>query len=317
MQRSARKTRPEEKPGRDERRAGGRRGRAGARRDRDEAPAKRGGERGGTRDGAKRGHGLMAARGADRERQEAVVDTPPAEEFVAGRRPVLEALRAGTPINKIVIAQGAEGGSLAEIVGKAKAAGVLLQNAPKAHLTSVAGENHQGVLAYVAPRAYADLEDVIARKTGQAPLIILLDGVTDPHNLGAVVRTAEAAGAQGVVIPKRRSVPLTGTVAKAAAGALEYVPVARVSNLNQAMDRLKKAGYWIVGLAAEGDTPYTEVDYRGSIALVVGSEGQGLSRLVEERCDYLVRLPMHGEVQSLNASVAAGVMLYEIVRQRG
>ncbi|MFO2550296.1 23S rRNA (guanosine(2251)-2'-O)-methyltransferase RlmB [Alicyclobacillus cycloheptanicus] len=259
----------------------------------------------------------MAARGADRERQEAVVDTPPAEEFVAGRRPVLEALRAGTPINKIVIAQGAEGGSLAEIVGKAKAAGVLLQNAPKAHLTSVAGENHQGVLAYVAPRAYADLEDVIARKTGQAPLIILLDGVTDPHNLGAVVRTAEAAGAQGVVIPKRRSVPLTGTVAKAAAGALEYVPVARVSNLNQAMDRLKKAGYWIVGLAAEGDTPYTEVDYRGSIALVVGSEGQGLSRLVEERCDYLVRLPMHGEVQSLNASVAAGVMLYEIVRQRG
>lgn len=244
------------------------------------------------------------------------VEATPVEEFVAGRRPVLEALRAGRPMNKLMIGEGSEGGSLAEIIGKAKAAGVLMQKVPKAHLNSVAGEGHQGVVAYIAAHEYADLEDVIANRTTQPPLIVLLDEVTDPHNLGAVLRTAEGVGAQGVVIPKRRSVPLTGTVAKAAAGALEYLPVARVANLTQAMEQLKKAGYWVVGSGSEAGTLYTEVDYRGPIAVVIGSEGQGISRLVRERCDYVVQLPMHGQVQSLNASVAAGVLLYEIVRQR-
>ncbi|WP_338000211.1 23S rRNA (guanosine(2251)-2'-O)-methyltransferase RlmB [Alicyclobacillus sp. ALC3] len=247
-------------------------------------------------------------------RTEEVSEAP---EFVAGRRPVLEVLRAGRAINKLLIAEGAEGGSLAEIVGKAKAAGVLMQKVPRPHLSTIAGEGHQGVVAYVAAHEYADLTDVMSRQTGQPPLVVLLDEVSDPHNLGAVLRTAEGAGAQGVVIPKRRAVPLTGTVAKAAAGALEYLPVARVANLNQAIDQLKKAGYWVVGSTAESGTPYTEVDYKGKIALVVGSEGQGISRLVRERCDYLVNLPMHGKVQSLNASVAAGVLMYEIVRQRG
>lgn len=281
--------------------------------------APRGGHRGrvvrtSARDTAARQETATRREGRDRPEVEETVSAP---EFVAGRRPVLEALRAGRAINKLMIAEGAEGGSLAEIVGKAKAAGVLMQKVPRAHLGTIAGEGHQGVVAYVAAHEYADLTDVMARQTGQPPLVVLLDEVTDPHNLGAVLRTAEAAGAQGVVIPKRRAVPLTGTVAKAAAGALEYLPVARVANLNQAIDLLKKAGYWVVGSTAESGTPYTEVDYHSKIALIVGSEGQGISRLMRERCDYLVQLPMHGKVQSLNASVAAGVLLYEIVRQRG
>ena len=173
------------------------------------------------------------------------------DDILRGRHPVLEALKAGRPINKIVIAEAAEGGSLAEIIGKAKAAGVMIQTAPRASLTKVAGDGHQGVIAYVAPHAYAELEDIINRNTGQLPLVVLLDEVTDPHNLGAVLRTAEATGAQGVVIPKRRAVPLTGIVAKAAAGALEHVPVARVNNLVQSMERLKQMGYWIVGTAVD------------------------------------------------------------------
>lgn len=280
--------------------------------------ATRGGRRGRTVR-APRDHGARPGAAAPRSNGAPVLTEEPSQapEFVAGRRPVLETLRAGRAINKLLIAEGAEGGSLAEIVGKAKAAGVLMQKVPRAHLNTIAGEGHQGVIAYVAAHEYADLADVMSRQTGQPPLVVLLDEVSDPHNLGAVLRTAEGAGAQGVVIPKRRAVPLTGTVAKAAAGALEYLPVARVANLNQAIDQLKKAGYWVVGSTAESGTSYTEVDYKGKIALVVGSEGQGISRLMRERCDYLVRLPMHGKVQSLNASVAAGVLLYEIVRQRG
>ncbi|MCL6547391.1 MAG: 23S rRNA (guanosine(2251)-2'-O)-methyltransferase RlmB [Alicyclobacillus sp.] len=251
--------------------------------------------------------------GARDERAEAAAD----KDWVAGRRPVLEALKAGRPVNKIVIAEHSEGGSLSEILAKAREAGVVVQRAPKATLTRVAGEAHQGVLAYISPYAYADLEEIVARRTGQLPLVVLLDGVADPHNLGAIVRSAEAAGAQGVVIPKRRAVALTGVVAKAAAGALEHIPVARVPNLVQAMERLKQSGYWMVGADVEGKELYTKIDYRQGIGLVIGSEGEGLSRLVRARCDFLVRLPMLGRVQSLNASVAAGVLLYEIVRQRG
>ncbi len=237
-------------------------------------------------------------------------------EIVSGRHPVIEALKSGRPINKIVIAEGSEGGSLTEIIGKAKAAKIVIQSAPRTNLTKAAGDGHQGVIAYVAPHAYAELEDIVNRQTGQPPLILLLDEVADPHNLGAIVRSAEAVGAQGVVIPKRRAVPLTGVVAKASAGALEYVPVARVTNLVQAMERLKEMGYWIVGTSLKGDKSYTDVFYTDKIAVVIGAEGKGLSRLVEERCDFLVKIPMLGKLQSLNASVAAGVLLYEVVRQR-
>ena len=237
--------------------------------------------------------------------------------FVAGRHPVLEALKAGRPINKILVSNASEGGSLIEILGKARAGGVVVQTVPKAHLQKIAGDGHQGIIAYVAPREYVELDDIIAVKSGEAPLVVLMDEVSDPHNFGAVLRTAEAAGAQGVVIPKRRAVPLTETVAKAAAGAVEYVPVARVANLVQAIDRLKQAGYWIVGADVDATELYTQVDYTGATAVVIGAESKGLSRLVKEHCDHLVRLPMKGRLQSLNASVAAGVLLYEAVRQRG
>jgi 23S rRNA (guanosine2251-2'-O)-methyltransferase len=239
-----------------------------------------------------------------------------ADDFVSGRHPVLEALKAGRPINKILVADTSEGGSLIEILGKARAAGIVVQKVPKANLVRIAGEHHQGVVALMAPHEYVDIDDIIAKQTGQAPLVVLLDEVSDPHNLGAILRSAEATGAQGVIIPKRRAVPLTGVVAKAAAGALEYVPVARVTNLVSAIETLKKAGYWIVGTALEASQRHTEVDYRGPIAIVIGAEGQGLSRLVKEKCDFLVQIPMLGHLQSLNASVAAGVMLYEVVRQR-
>lgn len=235
---------------------------------------------------------------------------------MAGRRAVLEALQAGRRVNKVVVAEHAEGGSLSEIIAKASSLGIVVQKVPRSTLSRLAGDHHQGVLAYVSPYEYVDLEDVIGRDTGQLPLVVLLDGVTDPHNVGAIVRTAEAAGAQGVVLPKRRSAPLTSTVAKAAAGALEYIPVARVTNLVQAMEQLKRRGYWLVGADVAGSVPYTRFDYRVPVAVVIGSEGKGLGRLVKERCDQLVRLPMLGRMESLNASVAAGVLLYEVVRQR-
>lgn len=238
------------------------------------------------------------------------------DEILSGRHPVLEALKAGRPMNKLLLAEGAEGGSLAEIIARAKESGIVIQNVPRASLTRLAGERHQGIVAYVSPRAYAEVDEIVARETGQIPLVLILDEVEDPHNLGAILRTADATGVQGVIIPKRRAVPLTGTVAKAAAGALEYVPVARVSNLVQTMEYLKKQGYWIVGASVGAEHRHTEVDMTGKIALVIGAEGKGLGRLVESTCDHVVSLPMMGQLQSLNASVAAGVMLYEAVRQR-
>lgn len=237
-------------------------------------------------------------------------------EVLYGRHPVLEALKAGRPLNKLWLAEGAEGGSLAEILARAREQGVIIQRVPRQRLARLAGENHQGVVAFIAAHEYATLDDVMQRDTGHAPLVVLLDELSDPHNLGAIVRSAEAAGAQGVVVPRRRSVPLTQTVAKAAAGALEYLPVARVPNLVQAMERLKEAGYWVYGADAGAARLYTEADLRGATAIVIGAEGKGLSRLVKERCDDLVKLPMLGRVGSLNASVAAGVLLYEAVRQR-
>lgn len=236
--------------------------------------------------------------------------------IIAGRHPVLEALKSGRSINKILVSQNAEGGSLPEILGKAKSLGVVFQTVPKVHLDTIAGSHHQGVVAYAAPKDYVEFAELTERKTGHAPLVVVLDEVSDPYNLGAILRTAEATGVQGVVIPKRRAVPLTETVGKAAAGAMEYVPVARVANIVQAIEQLKAAGYWIVGTTADAKMTYTEVDYTGPIALVIGAEGKGISRLVTEHCDFTVSLPMLGNLQSLNASVATGVLLYEVVRQR-
>ncbi|MCL6454744.1 MAG: 23S rRNA (guanosine(2251)-2'-O)-methyltransferase RlmB [Alicyclobacillus sp.] len=239
-----------------------------------------------------------------------------AQSLISGRHPVLEALKAGRSLNKLLVAEGAEGGSLAEILGKARALGVVVQMVPRARLDELAGSHHQGVAALAAPRDYVDLDDILHRKTGQAPLVLLVDEVADPYNLGAILRTADATGAQGIVIPKRRAVPLTETVGKAAAGAMEYVPVARVANLVQAVEALKRAGYWIVGTDVDAKQTYTEVDYRGPVGIVIGAEGKGLSRLLKEHCDFLVSIPMLGNLQSLNASVATGVLLYEVVRQR-
>jgi 23S rRNA (guanosine2251-2'-O)-methyltransferase len=232
---------------------------------------------------------------------------------------VLEALRAGRDINKIWLSAQAQRHLAQPILEAARARGIVVQQADKRKLDSlVPGFPHQGVVAQAAAAAYAEVDDLLARaaERGEPPLLVLLDEVEDPHNLGSVLRTADCAGAHGVIVPKRRSALLTAAVAKASAGAIEHVPVARVANLAQTIDRLKEAGVWIAGAdaAAPGDVYGT--DLTGPVAVVIGSEGSGLSRLVRDKCDFLVSLPMFGRIQSLNASVAAGVILYEAVRQR-
>ncbi|MEG6523914.1 23S rRNA (guanosine(2251)-2'-O)-methyltransferase RlmB [Desulfotomaculum sp. 1211_IL3151] len=241
-------------------------------------------------------------------------------EIIAGRNPVREALRAGRPINKIVMTKGAGGGPLAEITKLAKVNNIPIQLVEREHLDKMnPGVPHQGVLAYTAAKEYVEFEEIlaIARAKGQDPFIIMLDEMNDPHNLGAIIRTADAAGAHGVIIPQRRSVALTATVAKASAGAVEYVPVARVTNLDQTIRQLKDEGLWVVGADMAGSEIHWEAKLTGPLLLVIGGEGKGLGRLIKERCDMLVRLPMAGRVGSLNASVAAALLIYEVVRQRG
>ncbi|MCY0876465.1 MAG: 23S rRNA (guanosine(2251)-2'-O)-methyltransferase RlmB [Firmicutes bacterium] len=237
---------------------------------------------------------------------------------MSGRRAVMEALKSGRPINKILVQESASGGGLGELLALAREQSAVVQQVPKAKLDEVAkNKSHQGVLAYVAAKPYVDLDDLIAiAKRSYPGLIVVLDGLEDPHNLGSVLRSVDGAGAAGVVIPKRRAVPLTGTVSKASAGALEHVEVARVSNMSQALDDLKKAGFWVMGAAGEANTLYTDADLTGNIALVIGNEGTGLGKLVRERCDALIKLPMYGQVNSLNAGVATGILLYEVLRQR-
>jgi len=240
-------------------------------------------------------------------------------EFVAGRNSVLEALKGGRPINKILVSKGERHGSLREIVGLARSQGLVVQEVEQVKLDAVAdGVKHQGVIAMVAPVAYAEIEDIlaVAVSRGEPPFIVLLDELEDPHNLGAILRTADATGVHGVLIPKRRSCPLSATVAKTSAGAVEYVPVARVGNVAQTIERLKKDGLWVVGADAEGDKKYYDADLRGPILLVIGSEGQGLGRLTKESCDFMVNIPMRGAISSLNASVACSLLLYEVMRQR-
>ena len=251
-----------------------------------------------------------------RERAEA--DT--AENLLEGRNAVQEALAAGRTIDKLYIADGDTDRALARLASMARAGGAAVLQTDRRKLDQLSATGaHQGVIAVVAAHAYATVEDILenARLKGEQPLIIVCDELSDPHNLGAIIRTAECAGAHGVIIPKRRSVGLTAVVGKTSAGALEYLPVARVSNLVSTLRELQKQGVWVYGTAADGSTALYDADLKGAAAIVIGNEGEGMSRLVSEACDFKVSIPMRGHISSLNASNAAAILLYEAVRQRG
>ncbi len=239
--------------------------------------------------------------------------------IIEGRNAVIEALRAGTPMDKVYIAKGETDAALGHIASKARAAGIAVVDCDRRKLDGMSVTHaHQGVIAVAAVREYVEVEDILkaAEEKGEAPLIVVCDELSDPHNLGAVIRTAECAGAHGVIIPKRRSAGLTAVVAKTSAGAVSYVPVARVANLTQCLKELKEAGVWVFGTAADGDRTLYEADLTGPAAIVIGSEGTGMSRLVSETCDFKLRIPMKGKLNSLNASASAAIFLYEAVRQR-
>lgn len=241
------------------------------------------------------------------------------EDVVVGRNAVTEALKSGRTVNRLLVAEHDTQGSIREIVNLARESGAVVETVPRSQIEAAAkGFRHQGVLAYTSPVDYTPLEDILdaAQSRDGAPVLLLLDELEDPHNLGAVLRTADAVGVDGVLIPKRRSCPLSATVAKTSAGAVEYVPVARIGNVAQTIRELKKAGFWIVGADMDGTADYFEADLTGALVLVIGSEGRGISRLVRESCDVLVRIPMLGKINSLNASVAGAVLMYESLRQR-
>lgn len=240
------------------------------------------------------------------------------ENIIYGRNAVMEALKGEREIDKILVQKGEKEGSVIKIISLAKSKAVVVQEVEKAKLDELTGrEKHQGVLAYVAAHEYVTVEDILeeAKEKGEAPFVLILDNIQDPHNLGAIIRTAHNAGVHGIIIPKRRAVGLTGTVAKASAGALEYMKVAKVSNIVQTIRELKEKGLWIACADMDGRTLYEE-NLTGPIGIVVGSEGEGVSKLTKENCDYIVSVPMYGKVTSLNASVAASLMVYEVVRQR-
>jgi 23S rRNA (guanosine2251-2'-O)-methyltransferase len=239
-------------------------------------------------------------------------------DFIIGKNPVIEALRSEREINKIWIAEGSNKGQMNQVTALARENNVLVQFVPKKKIDQMVEGNHQGVVAQVAAYEYVEVDDILAaaEKRNESPFILILDELEDPHNLGSILRTADAVGAHGVIIPKRRAVGLTTTVAKASTGAIEYVPVARVTNLARTIDDLKAAGVWIVGTDAKGKEDYRNVDGKMPIGLVIGSEGKGMGRLIKDKCDFLLRLPMQGKVTSLNASVAASLLMYEVYRKR-
>ena len=239
-------------------------------------------------------------------------------EMIEGRNAVLEALRAGRALDKVYIARGETDKALAHIAGLARERGVSVSDCDRRKLDAMSvTKAHQGVIAVCAVREYASLDDILAAESrGEAPFVVVCDEISDPHNLGAIIRSAECVGAHGVVIPKRRSAGLTAVVGKTSAGAAEHLPVARVANISAALQELKDRGLWVYGAAAEGSSPMWETDLTGPLALVIGSEGEGLGRLVRERCDFLVSIPLRGKVGSLNASTAAAVLMYEVLRQK-
>ena len=242
-----------------------------------------------------------------------------ADGLIEGRNAVIEALRAGGTIDKIYLAKGDTDKTLGHIASTARAAGVVVVEADRRKLDAMSRTHaHQGVIALAAVREYATVESILqsAADRGEPPLLVVCDEISDPHNLGAIIRTAECAGAHGVIIPKRRSAGLTAVVGKTSAGAVAYLPVARVPNIAALLKDLKKQGVWVFGTAAEGTTSLYQADLKGPAAIVIGSEGDGMTRLVRENCDFLVSIPMKGRISSLNASAAAAILLYETVRQR-
>lgn len=241
----------------------------------------------------------------------------PQEDIIAGRNAVAEALRAGRAIDSVLLAKGDRAGSISALAAQCRRKGLLVKEVDSRKLDALCGPNHQGIAALAACKETVTLDElfVAAEAKGEPPFFVVCDELEDPHNLGAILRTAETAGVHGVVIPKRRSAGLTSAVYKASAGAVEYVPVARVSNITDALREMKKRGVWVYGLDMDGET-WCSVDMKGAAAVVVGSEGRGISRLVKEQCDFIVSLPMRGHITSLNASVACGIVLYEAARQR-
>ena len=238
--------------------------------------------------------------------------------IICGRNPVLEALRSGREIDRLLVAHGTGGGSVTAIIAKCRAKGILIKEiSPQKLDYYCGGANHQGVAVMFASQEYATVEDMfaLAETRGEKPFLIICDEIEDPHNLGAIIRTAEATGVHGVIIPERRSASLNATVAKAACGALEYVPVARVTNIANTIDALKQRGVWVFGADMDGDD-YTRTDFDAPCALVIGNEGKGIGALTAKKCDAVISLPMCGKINSLNASVAAGILMYEVVRSR-
>lgn len=280
----------------------------------DQKNGKNGGKQG-------RASGSRPSRGKreDRPVRRAEEQEAGADGVIEGRNAVMEALRSGVALDKVYIAKGETDSTLSFIVAQAKESGAVVVDADRRKLDYMSRtHSHQGVIALTTVREYVDVEDILkaAEEKGEKPLIVVCDELSDPHNLGAVIRTAECAGAHGVIIPKRRSAGLTAVVAKTSAGAVSYVPVARVPNLTAALNDLKTRGIWIFGAEADGTTPLYQADLKGAAAIVIGSEGFGMSRLVRECCDFTVSIPMKGHVNSLNASASAAILLYEAVRQR-
>ncbi len=241
------------------------------------------------------------------------------EDILEGRNPVFEALKSGRQIDKILIAKNSNKGSITRIIALAKEKKILISEVERTKLDTISITGaHQGIIAYAAAASYVSVKNILdyADEKGEAPFIIICDSLNDAHNLGSIIRTAHCCGAHGVIIPKHRSVGLSAAAAKAAAGAVEYTKIAKVTNLARCIEDLKKSGIWVCGTDADGENDIYTADLSGPIALVIGSEGEGMSRLVKESCDFLVRIPMRGKINSLNASVAAGVVMYEAVRRR-
>lgn len=241
------------------------------------------------------------------------------QQYIEGRNPVLEGIKGQREIEKILIAEGANQGSIKKIKGMAKDNNIMIQYVHRNKLDSLSETgNHQGVMALVTSYEYKDIEDIfaLAKERDEHPFVIILDEIEDPHNLGSIIRTAECAGAHGIIIPKRRSASVTAVVSKTSAGAVEYMPVVKVSNIAYTMDQLKDKGLWIYGADMDGKEDYFDVDIKGPVGIVVGNEGKGIGRLVKEKCDFLIKIPMKGKVTSLNASVSASIIMYEVLRQR-
>lgn len=241
------------------------------------------------------------------------------DEQVEGRNSVIELLKSGKDINKLYVQKGEKHGSIVEIVKLAKQNKIVINEVEKNKIDQISEtHNHQGVIALVPPYEYCDVEDILelAKAKNESPFIIILDGIEDPHNLGSIIRTAECTGVHGIIIPKRRAAAVNSTVNKSSAGAVQYMKIARVNNINEIINYLKKQNVWIYGTDMEGTTYYNEQDYKGGVAIVIGSEGFGMSRLVKENCDFLVKIPMKGKINSLNASVSAGVVMYEVMNKK-